>query len=104
MNNMLTRKFPPSIRSIQVISIPGGQMDFNARCHVFEVAQALPEDRHLLVVSMMACNGVRTPEDLDEVKREHELVVDRYTDNNRVFFLVVWPDPPPPFPGQGPAL
>ena len=104
MNNMLTRKFPPSIRSIQVISIPGGQMDFNARCHVFEVAQALPEDRHLLVVSMMACNGVRTPEDLEEVKHEHELLVDRYTDNNRVFFLLCGLIPRPRFPARDPLF
>ena len=104
MENMLTRKFPPSIRSVQVISIPGGQMDFNARCHVFEVAQALPDDRHLLVISMMACNGVRTPEDINEVKREHELLVDRYTDNNRVFILLCGLIPRPRFPARDPLF
>ena len=104
MDNMLSRRLPPLIRSIQIISIPGGQMDFDARCQVAEIAQALPEGRYLIVVSMLACNGVRTQGDPLKMKDEHARFVDRYTHDNRVFILLCGLIPRPRFPDRDPLF
>ena len=104
MDNMLSRRLPPLIRSIQIISIPGGQMDFDARCHVAEVAQALPEGRYLIIVSMLACNGVRTQGDPLKMKDEHARFVDRYTSDNRIFILLCGLVPRPRFPDRDPLF